>query len=313
MVRTTIDMLKRCIEYADKVKLVCNDVINGNNITNSCKNRNISLCRFRTLLRYEESEYGNKLSSNDILSDCLLTRREMFIYDLFDINYLEDIYIREDLDKAVEITFKELDKKESDVLLKYYFENKTLSEISREYNESLSCISRIKDNGIKHLRHPKRITYFIDGVEGNKRDLADKRDNLGIDLFRLESLVNMLKANINNLDLSKSLVNKLVSNNFTNLEEISKITNKDLVLLGLSDDEVIELIEFLEKNIDSKEILSIVPIERLGLSTRVCNILKRRGFDTIQKVLDCNINSIRGFGKTYKDELFSVLKSKGFI
>lgn len=73
--------------------------------------------------------------------------------------------LREQLSKAL-IT---LSLSEEDVLTKIYFENKSISEIAKERELSVTRIGQIKNKALRKLRHPSR-TIFLKDYNNNNID-----------------------------------------------------------------------------------------------------------------------------------------------
>lgn len=171
----------------------------------------------------------------------------------------------------------------------------TISQVSEITNVTLGRIQQYEEI----MRH--KMDYYINYIINYPYDLN----------------VITLKTIIEELNFSNNTYNTLKNNNINTLEDLTNLTLiklKKIPRLGiLGYNEVVDKINSLGFNFTvEKEINQNSPIERLNLSTRTCNGLKRNGINTIYDLYNSPLDKLKWIGITSINEIKIKLKDFNF-
>ena len=329
--------LDKCKEFCEKIISICDSISNGSSTNNACKDINMDIKSFRKLLEMSNKDCDYKVSKvKDFSSDCLKTPNERFLSDLFEDK--DWVYVPDDFEEAIKITFSSLVDREREVLTKYYFEDMSFFDIAKEYRVTTARIQQIVHQGMRMLRHPTRLKYFINGVEYSKRvsevnlteqekafirDRKQALNEISVLKDKLTHYNDALYNDISTVVSDSNLVVKLKAKGYQTVKDLIDNLRKDIHDKTFSMEERKELLnclDYIYHNLDggSQEEFNFdnIPIEYLDLSLRTFNAVRRAGFDTLGDLANldyCDLLRIRNLGKKSLDELLLALDKYGVV
>lgn len=324
--------LDNCIEFCNKIIAVCNDLKSGSSTKDACKNHDISINDLRMVIARMDNKNSSK-KKYFLPSSYLMTSKERFLADLFE--YKDEIFhVPNDFDKIFDNVLSQLNKNEQIAVKLHYFEDSSLSEIGNEIGVSKERVRQILNKALRKLRHPARISLFLDGYKSdfNIKDL----EYIKISDSDLISKVVEMSDRFNRIEES-DLRKKLVSDKYLKGKNLSSKLIDRFIDLGFSStlDIILNIDKIESLDLSSEEISSLNLIKddiynniykdneilnciNLGLisdlSNRSYNALHRYGINTLGDLIkldEKSVKKIRNLGDESFKEIIKVLDRYG--
>lgn len=318
--RVDTRILETCKDYCERLVKVCEAIEGGMYTRNACAKFNINVGRFRSLLRISSSDSYTE-SDIEVPTDGLMTPQERFLKDLYGTD--DFVYVPDDFDEIVDIVLPTLSERESKMIREYYFNEKTFDEIAKMFSISIERVRQLIIKGMRRLRHPSRSIYFKNGVsfyeERNKlyemrqEYLSSRKKARDILYAEIDGIKSLLKINSDNTTLTDKLSDAGCNTMADVVNNIGVIPN-----LELTDAEKRDLLTLLSGFCKDEPIPSLThkdSIDKLGLSDRVYNSLRRAGICTLGDLVKMkltDLKKVRSLGKKSIDEISCTLEKVGY-
>lgn len=323
---TKIKSLKQLYNEVDEIKEVISDILDGKGEVTSCEKHGIDVSYFRRFcsMKSKDREEG-ATRRKDFIDDTLLSWQEAFLKDV----YGEYIAMTDDFEDFWASSLTRLTEREKECVKGYYKEGYNSKELSEKFGVCPQRIAQILHNGLRRIRTNEKARAYKVGYKNYDMSNSIKRDKNFVErnynelLLDYHDFIERLKELpvINKLNLFDesnsyytSIQTKLKHNGYSiDLQDISNLSFKELVRLGLTDAEFVYL-NLLMGTDSNANISQCCSIDSMNLSVRTYNALSRAGYKYVSDLNNISVSQLfklRNIGRRSITELINRCKELG--
>lgn len=171
MKQSNRELLIQKKQYYTQMAEICDDILQGESVVDACRQHSVSLPSFRNRIFKKESNYLNLVSTEDLadsLEDFLLPEERLLNDILGDVllkyRHHTAVIFPIDFVETLNCVIEELpDDRMKEILHDVYWNNKTFTEIGKEYDITSSRVGQIVQKSLISMRRNDTLMRLIYG------------------------------------------------------------------------------------------------------------------------------------------------------